>query len=134
MRKFLIAAAMLSNVAGAAAPAAAQYYPQARGYGYGYNQGQNINNQLAQLAQRIDRAYQRRLISPNEARRLQRQVDRIDWLFDRYARNGLSQSERYDIQNRIQNLRQRLRFERQEGRYQRQNDRFDDRYDDRWDD
>jgi TolA-binding protein len=136
MRKFLLSAVILSSVATAAAPAAAQYNPQGRGYDYGYNHGRGIDQQLNNISQRIDRAFQRRLISSGEARRLQREVDQIARQRDRYARNGFTPWERQDIQNRIQNLRQQFRFERQEGRYDRWDDRRDDRYDDRrrWDD
>jgi hypothetical protein len=140
MRKFLISAAILSVVA-AATPAAAQYYPQRgydRDYGYqnpGYQHAgeQRIDMQLANLHQRIDRAYQRRLISANEARRLHRQVEQVDRLEDRYSRNGLTRWEMQDLRNRVQYLRQNLRFERQEGRYDRYSDRHD-RYSDRYDD
>ena len=129
MRKFLISAMLLSTVA-AAAPAAAQYN---RGYGH---QGQNIERQLDQIERRIDMLRDRRLISNNEAFRLSRQAEQIDRLHDRYRRNGLTQREHWDLQNRIQNLRQHLRAERREGRDDRRDDRWDDRRDrdDRWDD
>lgn len=136
MRKFLLSAIALSTVATVATPAAAQYYQgrQNYGQGYGYQNNQNINQQLAQLSQRVDRLYQRRLISSNEARRLTRQIDQIARLRDRYARNGINQNERYDLQNRIQYLRQQVREERQEGRYDRNDGRYDDRRYDRDDD
>ena len=134
MRKFLISAALLS-VAAASAPAAAQYdsryddrrYDDRRGYEE-FRGGERIDRQLAQISERIQRAYQRRLISSNEARRLEREVDQIDRLEDRYSRNGLSNWERQDLQRRVQHLRQRLQWERQEGR----DDRRDDRRYDRW--
>ena len=125
MRNLMISAALLATVA-AAAPAAAQYQDYGRG-NYGYNQGQNINQQLRNLSQRIDRAYQRRLVSPREANRLQGEVQQIDRLYDRYRRNGVSQREHFALQDRIQRVRQQIRWERQEGR----EDRWDDRRDDR---
>ena len=125
MRKILISAVILGTLA-SAAPAAAQYGN--RGGGYGYNQGGNFDQQLSSLQDRVDRLYQRRLISDREARRLSRQIEQTDRLFDQYRRNGLTRSERYDIQNRIQNLRSQIREERQEGRYDR-DDRYNDRYD-----
>ena len=121
MRKFLISAMLLSSVA-ISAPAAAQY----RG-GYGH-QGANIERQLDQIEREIDRLRDRRLISRDEAFRLDRRAEQIDRLHDRYRRNGLSQFEHRDLQNRIQHLRQSVRAERREGR-------FDDRRDgrrDRW--
>jgi hypothetical protein len=137
MRKILISAALLSGLAFAAAPASAQYgrggydrggYDRG-GYGYGYNQGGDIHRQLGQLDQRIDHLFQRRLISSNEARRLSREVDQIERLFERYRRNGLSQGEHHDLMRRIHHLRQEIREERREGREDRRDDR---RYDRRW--
>ena len=116
MRKFLISAMLLSTVA-VATPAAAQYN---RGYGH---QGQNIERQLDQLEQRIDQLRDSRLISNNEARRLSRQAEQIDRLHDRYRRNGLTQREHWDLQNRVQNLRQQVQAERREGRDDRRDDR-----------
>ena len=129
MRKFLISAALLS-VAAAAAPASAQYYDRYddRRHYDNFRDGERTDRQLAQISDRIERAHQRRLISSNEARRLQREVDQIDRLEDRYSRNGLSGWERQDLQRRVQHLRQRLQWERQEGREDR---RYDRRYD-RW--
>jgi hypothetical protein len=129
MRKILMSAVLLGTLA-SAAPAAAQYGDY-RG-GYGYNQGQNIDRQLDQLQQRVDRMYQRRLISQREASRLSRQIDQTDRLYDQFRRNGLTRGEFYEIQNRIQNLRAQIREERQEGRYDRRDDRYDDRYDRRY--
>jgi hypothetical protein len=132
MRNRLISAALISFVA-IASPAAAQYYPQNRGYGYGAG---NVDRELDQIRERIQRAEQRDRISRGEAFRLLRQADAIDRLFYRYRRNGLTQWEARDIHNRVQNLRQRLRFERQEDRWDDRRDRRDDRDDrrDRWDD
>jgi hypothetical protein len=128
MRKILMSAVMVGTLMSAAAPAAAQYGN--RGYGYGYQgQGQNIEQQLGQLQNRVDRLYQRRLLSNNEARRLSREINQTDRLYDRYRRNGLTRGEFGEIQNRIQRLRSEIREERQEGRYDRRDDRRD-----RWDD
>jgi hypothetical protein len=119
MRKILISAMLLSAVS-ISAPAAAQF----RG-GQGYGQGANIERQLDQIEQQIDRLRDRRAISNNEARQLMWQAEQIDRLHDRFARNGLTQYERRDLQNRIQNLRQRVQAERHEGRADRRDDRRD---------
>ena len=112
MRKILISAMLLSAVS-ISAPASAQF----RGGGHGYGQGgANIERQLDQIEQQIDRLRDRRAISNNEARQLMRRAEQIDRLHDRFARNGLTQYERRDLQNRIQNLRQRVQAERHEGR------------------
>ena len=130
MRKLLLSAAFIS-VAAAAAPASAQYhgryddrrYDDRRHYD-DFRGEERIDRQLAQLSERIQRAYQRRLISSNEARRLEREIDQLDRLEDRYSRNGLSGWERQDLQRRVQHLRQRLQWERQEGRDDRRRGRW----------
>ena len=128
MRKFLISAALVTAAA-ASVPASAQYggYDGYGRQGYGYNHGGQIQQQLAQIADRIERARERRLISRNEARQLIDQVERIDDRYDDYRRNGLSRGEHQDLQQRIHNLRQRLRWELREGREERWDDRRDDR-------
>ena len=128
MRKFLISAALVSAAA-VATPAAAQWgYPNTQ-RSSGYNQGsaQGIQNQVRQLHQQIDRMYQRRLISTNERGNLHERAENINRRLYDYSRNGLSQREYFDLQNRIQNLRQRIQRERFEGREDRRDDRWDDR-------
>jgi septal ring factor EnvC (AmiA/AmiB activator) len=123
MRKLLISAALLSAVA-VAAPASAQRWDD-RGRGYGQNQTQGFDQQLQQLRQRIDQMYQRRLLSNNEARKLQGRVNDLRSRLYDYSRNGLTYRERDDIQRRIYDLRQRIQSERHEGREQRRDDRRD---------
>jgi hypothetical protein len=131
MRKIILTAVLLSS-AFAAAPAAAQYrdYDRGYGYGYGYNQnhGRGIEQQLRQLSHRIDNMYQRRLLSGNEARRLQNDVQNVQRRLYDYARNGLSPREHQDLQYRIHDLRQRIQDERREGRWERRDDRRDHRW------
>ena len=131
MRKLLISAS-LAIAAVVAVPAAAQN----RGYDYNYRGGENIDRQLDNIAERIRRAEDRDRISDREADRLLRRVEQIDRLSHRYRRNGFTQWERRDLQNRVQNLRQQLRWERQEDRRDDRRDRWDDddrHDDDRWD-
>ncbi len=75
MRNILISAALVSAAA-LSVPAAAQFQDFGRG-GYGYGQGavQSIQSQVRQLHQRIDRMYQRRLISNREMRSLHERAD-----------------------------------------------------------
>lgn len=122
MRKFLISALVLASVS---APALAQ--PRG-GYDGNRNRFAGIERQIDQIEQQIDRLRDRRLISSNEAQRLARQAEQIDRLHDRYRRNGLSEREHHELQQRIQGLRQRLQSERREGREDRRDDRRDDRY------
>lgn len=135
MRKILVSAAFATGLALAAAtPASAQYGRGGYNQGYqAYHQGGDVRGQLSQIRQRIDQLYSRRLISPNEARRLSRDAERIEDLFHRYRRNGLSQGEHHDLMRRVQHLRQQVRAERREGREDRWDDRRDDRRD-RWED
>ncbi len=130
MRKILMSAVMVGTLMSAAAPAAAQYGNRG-GYGY-QGQGQNIEQQLGQLQNRVDRLYQRRLISTNEARRLSREIEQTDRLYDRFRRNGLTRVEYGQIQYRVERLRAEIREERREGREDRRDDRYDDRYDRRY--
>lgn len=138
MRKLLVSAALILSSAIAAAPAAAQYYPNDNRYGYDRRGGQHIERQLYQLRQRVERAEDRDRLSPRERNQLLRQIYGIDRLYDRYRRNGLTRWEMQDIQNRVQHLRQRFRWERQDDRWDDRRDRWDDRRDrrddDRWDD
>jgi hypothetical protein len=117
MRKFLISAVALSAIA-ASAPAAAQYgrYDQRPSYGHGYGHGSDIVAQLRQIDQRIAQSFQRGRITRNEARRLSNETLRIENRFRDYRRDGLSQREHYDLQQRIQHLRAQLREDRHDGR------------------
>lgn len=144
MRKFIIATLALASTAAMAAPAAAQYQDRYgdRGYGddrygqnYGYGQGRQIEQQIYQLRQRIQRVSRRGAVSRNESFRLQRQLEQIERRYDQYARNGINWNEQYDLQQRIQNLRAQIREDRQDGRryqslergYQDDDDRYYDR-------
>ena len=120
MRKIILSALLLSS-AFAAAPAAAQYRDYNRGYGYGYNhfEGRGLEQQLAQIRQRIDAMYQRRLISPNEARNLSQRADNLERRVYHASRNGISPREHAELRERIFELRERLQRERFEGRAQR---------------
>ena len=130
MRKFIITAALLSVAA--AAPAAAQDYGRGgygdRGYVHNDWRGGHPDQQLRQIADRIERLRDRRQLSRVEANRLLRQVDQIDRLSDRYERDGLSGWERQDIQRRIQYLRTQVRWERNDDRYGNDRRDHDDRY------
>jgi hypothetical protein len=136
MRKIILSAVLLSS-AFAAAPAAAQYRDYNRGYAYGHNQSRGLEQQLMQIRQRIDSMYQRRLISPNEARNLSERAENLQRRLYDASRNGISPREHANLRHRVLELRERLQRERFEGRQQRRDDRYgrydrDDRYDRRW--
>ena len=104
MRNFLISAALIA-AATVAAPASAQNHRY---------QGNNIERQVDQIENRIQRAAQRGQVSQREANRLLRQADQLDRLADRYARNGIDRREHQELQNRLSQLQQQLRWERQD--------------------
>lgn len=158
MRKILIGAAVAA-AAFAAMPAAAQYPGYERGYGnergYGYESqhaGRTFSDELGRIAQRIRMLASQRRVSPREADRLLDEVGRLDRLSNRYRRDGVTQWEHRDLQQRLAQLRERSRFamaggwnERRwddgrwnaDGRYEGEDDdrwdRDDDEDDDRWD-
>lgn len=124
MRKFLIAAAVSASAMVAAAPAAAQYYPQPQqpyGYGndYGYNNQQGLVRsyivRVDQLRQRVERNDSRDRISEREARRLRNEAVDLQRRVRAYAQNGLNGRERYELDRRIAGLQQALRYERNDG-------------------
>lgn len=121
MTNALTKKALLSLLAASAmaiaTPTLAQDYGRHHGGGYngGYNSGWNgggLNGEQARLAQRIDRAAYNGRISRREAQNLRAQLDdyqRLEW---RYRRDGLSNWERRDLQNRLDRIERNLREER----------------------
>jgi hypothetical protein len=87
------------------------------GYNGGYNGGWNgggLNGDQARLAQRIDRAAYNGRISRREAHSLRSQLadyQRLEW---RYRRDGLSNWERRDLQDRLDRIERNLREERRD--------------------
>jgi hypothetical protein len=96
MKKFLIAAP-LAFAAGAllTTPASAASWNEAR----------QIRVELNQLDRQIDRA---RGLSRSEENRLENQVDRLQQLYGRYARNGFSRGEISVLNTRIGMVRNQL--------------------------
>jgi hypothetical protein len=99
MKKFLAVAAAVGALA-VAAPASAQSW-------------QNINARQANLDARIDAGVRSGDLTRNEAARLRDEFRDIARLEARYrASNGLSLSERRDLDRRFDSLSARVRFER----------------------
>lgn len=141
MKKFLFAAAGLSAIA-AAAPAAAQYYPAPNygyqqpvpyGYGqpapYGYQQpgyGYNHNDQQGlvrsylvradQLRRQVERFDSRDRINEREARRLRNAAIDLQNRTRSYAQNGLSNRERYELDQRFAQLQRAIQIQARDGR------------------
>ena len=101
MKKFLALAATASVLA-IAAPASAQTW-------------QNINQRQAQLDQRIDVGVRNGSLTRAEASRLRNDFHDLSQLEARYRHNGLSYSERADLDRRFDALSARIRYERHDG-------------------
>jgi hypothetical protein len=100
MKKFLFAMASVGALA-AAAPSVAQNV-NSRG-------GMGISNQIAQLDTRLQAGISSGEITRQEARTLRMQLNQLSRLERQYSLNGLTQSERTDLRQRIRTLRQELR-------------------------
>ena len=70
-----------------------------------------VLTEIAQLDRQIDRAQERRLISPREADRLERKVDQLQDLHARYARNGLTRAEERILDQRINTVKRQIASE-----------------------
>mgnify|MGYP003395119754 CR=1 FL=1 len=115
MNKFLAMAVAASALA-VAAPASAQ-------------QWQSINQRQANLDQRIDVGVRNGSLTRNEAVRLRSEFNDLARLEAHYrSSNGLSMSERRDLDMRFDSLSAQIRYERND-----RDDRYDrDRYDRDW--
>jgi len=107
MRKLMIPVVLASSLL-AAVPAVAQ--------NWGSRGDNRYDRQIDNLVDRIQRAEDRDLISRREEDRLLREARQLNYLENRYSRNGLSRWEAQDLQRRISHLRAQFRWER--------NDRF----------
>lgn len=117
-KKALLSLLAASAVA-IATPTLAQDYGRHHGGGHGhggYSQGGwnggGLNGESARLAQRIDRAAYNGRISRREAQSLRYQLEeyrRVEWS---YRRDGLSNWERRDLQNRLDRIERNLRDDR----------------------
>jgi hypothetical protein len=117
MKKLLLSMAAVGAIA-AAAPALAQ-----TGYGsYGTNVNAGgavgISNRIAQLNARLNAGIQAGVISRTESRNLRMQMRQLQRLERQYSYNGLTQTERQDLQMRLRTLRQDIRVA-DNGRYDR---------------
>jgi hypothetical protein len=120
MKKLLLSMAAVGALA-AAAPALAQ-----TGYGGYGNYGTNVNaggavgisNRIAQLNARLNAGIQAGVISRTESRSLRMQMRQLQRLERQYSYNGLTQTERQDLQMRLRTLRQDIRVA-DNGRYDR---------------
>jgi hypothetical protein len=103
MKKALLTMAAFGAIA-AATPAAAQYANSNAGGGVG------ISNRIVNLEARIDAGIRAGTIDRTEAARLRSELWELRRLETRYGRNGLSASERTELQARIRDLREDIRL------------------------
>jgi hypothetical protein len=107
-----------------AAPAASQTWNNANAGG-----GVAISNRIAQLDARLQAGIQSGEINRSEARTLRTQVRQLRNLERQYSYNGLTQTERRDLQQRLRTVRQNIRVA-DNGRFDRDSRySWDDRYD-----
>jgi len=125
MKKFLIAMTAVSAIA-VSAPAAAQWGNQNQANVNG-RAGMNIETRIAQLETRLQAGIQSGAINRIEARNLRTQLRQLSRLHHQYARNGLTQQERQDLQQRLRSVRQDFRMA-DGGGNGRWADNDDDRY------
>lgn len=113
MRKVLISLALVSASL-TAIPAAAQgYYGGVSNRDYASRSvHREIQRDIQQLENRIDRSARRGRISRREAISLRREAVQVRQLHYRYARNGLDRSEARNLAIRLDRLQQRVRYER----------------------
>lgn len=119
MRKVLVsialAGATVASTAIVAAPAMAQ---PGRGHHQSDRFQQDIHREIRQdineLERRIQRAQQRRTISPREAQGLRREAIQIRQLYNRFSRNGLDRREVRELEQRINRVHRQLRFEQRD--------------------
>ena len=67
--------------------------------------GPGIGRDVRDIRRRIERARENGVLSGREARRLNREANRIERLAERYGRDGLSPSERAELEARALYLR-----------------------------
>ena len=119
MRKFLISAALAASTLVAAAPAAAQYYPQPpQGYANGYNnygQVRRLQVRIDQLQRQISQLDSRDILTEREARSLRAESRELERRLRFASSYGLNGRERYDIERGIQRLEVHIQREARDG-------------------
>lgn len=122
MRKIFLSVALATATIATAAPAVAEAQSHARSpHRPMWNQGgptrAQINDLLRDLNRAengIQRAQQRRIISPREARGLRNQARQINHRLNMASRNGINNREFGSLRMQVNRLEQRLRMERRD--------------------
>jgi hypothetical protein len=117
MRKILLSVALgTATVAGTVAIPAAAQAQRSWQHPNGPTRGQ-VNALLGDLSraeQRINRSFQRRIISAREAAGLRREANGIRLQLNRAARNGIGGREFATLRFQVNRLEQRVRMERRD--------------------
>jgi hypothetical protein len=119
MRKFLIPIVAAASTLAVAAPASAQhvrwappvyqYNPYNYGYGFSYHSFANsMQHRVERIRTDIRIMQQRRVLSWNEARRLDMQAQNLQRRIFRASRNGIGPGEARSLENQIFNLQRRV--------------------------
>lgn len=117
MKKFLIGAALATSALMAAAPASAQYYPQApQGYGYGYNnngygQSRNLLMRVQRLRMQIRQLEQRNILSERSAERLEENARDLQRRIQQSSYTGLDWRQSQYFESRLARLEQAIRIQ-----------------------
>jgi hypothetical protein len=111
MHKLIFALSAGSAIA-LAAPAVAQTGYNQNGYNstVNANVSANLQGRIAELQTRLQAGVQSGAITRSEAIPLRQQVRTLTQLERQYSRNGLTQQERMDLQQRLRNVRQQFRL------------------------
>jgi septal ring factor EnvC (AmiA/AmiB activator) len=116
MRKFLVSAVAAASALSIAAPAAAQWAPpvynyQPYNYGYrfnGLNVARSMESRVQRLRNDIRNLQERRILSWQEGRNLDRQANNLQRRIYRASRNGIQPGEARTVENQIRNLEYRI--------------------------
>ncbi|TFI59494.1 hypothetical protein E2493_04705 [Sphingomonas parva] len=127
MNKLLATLGAMSALA-IAAPAATQVSSNANVNANAYGAA-SFANRIARLDARLQSGISAGTVSSAEARTLRQQLRALSRLERQYSRNGLTQAERQDLQQRIRTFRQDLALADGRGnRYGSNDDLYDDDY------
>ena len=119
MRKFLIPIIGAASALSVAAPATAQwappvyhYQPYIYGHGFSYHAfARSMEVRVQRIRTDIRAMQARRILSPMEARSLERQAANLQTRIFRASRNGIQPDEARRLENQIRNLEFRVQRE-----------------------
>src|SRR5215216_6496987 len=105
MNRILLSMAAVGAIT-VAAPAASQTWNNNSNWNANAGGAMGISNRIAQLDARLQAGIQSGEISRSEARTLRVQIRQLRDLERQYSYNGLTQTERRDLQQRLRTVRE----------------------------